>query len=608
MPSFVRRAGLLVLLFLATPLAAQRSARRVIDASAIAAAGWHRLGDIVHALPPGAAASIDGFNHEMSGSRLGFHESSGTRAMWTVRLDGQPTPMQIDGVWLLDLLPVAITQLDSVVITEGARLADGRSALLGTIDLYTRRPRRASIVVDYQHGDESGDPGPYRYTPRTTPNVEKIGPFASVAAAAGLGRGALDVAARFNSLNITDPRFVENLTTPLGRQDDNSVGGSAVLSLGLAGGRHSIIAGRARFSGPLRDPSIGALEWPRIFGSHAGISGSATIGDRPLRYAASATALEVEQLTDAIPLSIGQERIIGDAFVEAPLSATLRAGAGLNIGTQDVGVEHRKRQAARGWIGYSKGSRMLMAAAERSAGATSVSGSARHERTLSDSDVVAVSLDLQSAWIDSDNAWMDGFGSATTHEGRTTAADFRAEISTREMLRLRPTWYLRAFRLSGFQAPANGSAADSTFAARQGVAAGIVVSSSAAATFRVWGRAEVSQMIGEAARGEASMPSGFAEGSASTRTAGNFTLAVLARLAPATRWQSFAATSEREIPATRRLDFSVNKSIWKDRVRAQLVMRNLLNTAERTHPLGAQWNLRTHLAVTVALPSAGATR
>jgi hypothetical protein len=608
MPSFVRRAGPLVLLFLATPVAAQRSARRVIDAPAIAAAGWHRLGDIVNALPPGATASIDGFNHEMSGSRLGFHETSGTRAMWTVRLDGQPTPMQIDGVWLLDLLPVAITQLDSVVITEGARLVDGRATVLGTIDLHSRRPRRVSVVVDYQHGDESGDPGPYRYTPRATPNVEKLGPFASVAAAAGVGRGALDVAARFNSLNITDPRFVENLTTPLGRQDENSAGGSAVLSLDFAGGRHSIVAGRARFSGPLRDPSVGALEWPRIFGSHAGISGSVTVGDRPLRYAVSATSLEVDQLTDVIPLTIGQDRIIGDAFVEAPLSASFRAGTGLSVGTQDISGEHRERRAARGWIGYAEGRRTLTAAAERSAGVMSVSGSARHERTLPDSDVVAVSLDLQSAWIDADYAWMDGFGSAATHEGRTTAADLRAELSTREMLRVRPTWYVRAFRFTGFQAPANGSAADSTFSARQGAAAGIVLSSTTAARVRLWGRAEISQMFGEAARGEASMPSGFAEGSASTRTAGNFTLSVLARLAPATRWQSFAATSEREIPATRRIDFSVNKSIWNDRVRAQLVMRNLLNAAERTHPLGAQWNLRTHLAVTVALPSAGAAR
>jgi hypothetical protein len=32
------------------------------------------------------------------------------------------------------------------------------------------------------------------------------------------------------------------------------------------------------------------------------------------------------------------------------------------------------------------------------------------------------------------------------------------------------------------------------------------------------------------------------------------------------------------------------------------VLRNLFNTAERYHPRGAQWNLRTHLALTIDLP------
>jgi hypothetical protein len=605
---FIRRAGPLVLLLLSTPVAAQRSARRVIDARAIAAAGWHRLGDIVSALPPGAVASVDGFNSEISGSRLGFQEASGIRAMWMVRLDGQPMPMQLDGMWLLDLLPVAITQLDSVVVTEGPRLVDGRAAVLGTIDLHTRRPRRLSLIADYQHGDESGDPGPYRYTARTTPNVEKLGPFASVTAAIGAGVGAIDVAARRNSLNTTDDRLTANLTTPLGRQDVNAAGGSAVMTFEAGGGSHYVVAGRARFSGLMRDPAIGALEWPKIFASHAGVSGSFAMGERFLRYSAAATALDVDQLTDAIPLTIGQERLIGDAFIEAPVSRHFTAGAGMNVGRQDVDVEARERRAARGWLGFSDARGAAVAAVEHSLGGLSISGSARHERTLPDSDVVAVSLNLLTSWTDADNAWMDGFGSAGSHEGRTAAADIRAEISTGELLRLHPTWYVRGFRFAGFRAAANGAASDSSFAARQGVAAGFVVSSSSAARVRLWGRGEISQLIGDAGRGEASLPAGFAEGSATTTTAGNFALALSARFAPATRWPVDATNPESALPSTRRIDFSVNKSVWQDRVRAQLVIRNLLNAAERSHPLGAQWNFRSHLAVTIALPSGASAR
>jgi hypothetical protein len=57
-----------------------------------------------------------------------------------------------------------------------------------------------------------------------------------------------------------------------------------------------------------------------------------------------------------------------------------------------------------------------------------------------------------------------------------------------------------------------------------------------------------------------------------------------------------------EVEATRRIDLSVNKPLWQDRIRTQLVLRNLLNAPERAHPFGAQWNLRTHVAVTVDLP------
>ncbi len=353
---------------------------------------------------------------------------------------------------------------------------------------------------------------------------------------------------------------------------------------------------------------MGTTEWPRIFGNHAGISGAFAVGEQALRYSASATSLEVDQLTGSIPLGIGQERIIGEAFVEAPLSARFTAGAGAHVGQQELSVEKRERRTARGWIGYSESRGNAMVALEQSAGAATVSGAARHARTLPDSEVVVVSLNVLGSWIDSENSWMDGFGSASAHGKRTTAADLRAEITTHELLKMRPTWYLRGFRFAGFETPATGVASDSSFPARQGAAAGIVLSSAPASRLRVWGRAEVSQLFGEASRGEASMPGGFAEATASATTPGNFALALSARFAPATRWSMTAAPAERELPSTQRLDFSVNKSIWHDRVRAQLVMRNLLNADERTHPLGAQWNLRTHLAVTVALPSGATVR
>jgi hypothetical protein len=105
-----------------------------------------------------------------------------------------------------------------------------------------------------------------------------------------------------------------------------------------------------------------------------------------------------------------------------------------------------------------------------------------------------------------------------------------------------------------------------------------------------------------------STPTGFAEASVSGHAPGGFDLGLSGRFAPSAEWPARAASPADELPSTRRVDISANKWMWHDRLRAQLVMRNLFDVADRTHPSGAQWNLRTHLAVTMALPGGTAGR
>lgn len=85
MARYASRAGVLVVLACTTPLGAQRS--RVIDSAGIAAAGWHRLGDIALALPLGTTATIDGFNYALTGSRQGFSRANSAGVSWMVRVD-----------------------------------------------------------------------------------------------------------------------------------------------------------------------------------------------------------------------------------------------------------------------------------------------------------------------------------------------------------------------------------------------------------------------------------------------------------------------------------------------------------------------------------------
>jgi hypothetical protein len=598
-PAF--RAALFALALSTTPAGAQRSARRVVDASGIAAAGWHHLSDIVDALPPGSAASTDGFNYMLSGSRIGFVEASASGARWMVRLDGQAMPVAFEGLSLLDAIPVAITQIDSIVITEGPGVVDGRTTFLGTIDLYTRQPRRGpSAVVDYQHGDESGDPGPYRYTARNSPNVEKLGPFASGAVAMAGSRAAVDIAARYSSLNITDARIASRFPAVSGRlqTDVNASGGSGIVTGRFAGGQHRLIAGRGRFTGLMYLPASGLDRSARVIASHAGVSGNVRANGLALRYAATVTALEVDSLGDILPFGLQQDRVIGDAFVEAGgNAAAFRFGAGANVGRQertaaDSSTTTAQRATERVWITYAKSARSATVGLQHEAGGLRASLSARAERELAKSRQLAMTVVAFNSWVDADNAWMDAFRSPVEHGASNRAADVRVDLTTRRIANILPNWYARGFVFSGLRA--SGSDA--------GIAGGVVASGDIGthSTFAV--RAELSERLGGTAADAGSTPGGFVEAGATTITPGRFRIALSGRYAPRRHWPPLEPDAITSVPEIRRVDFSVNKPLWHDRVRAQLVIRNALNQPEITHPLGAQWNLRTHLAVTVWLP------
>jgi hypothetical protein len=534
------------------------------------------------ALSPGSTASVDGFNHEMTGSRLGFFKASGARANWVVRVDGQLAPVRLAGLWILDLLPVVISQIDSVVIVEGPLLSDGRSATAGTIDVFTRRPPPGvSVTADYQHGDESGDPGPYRYTPRATTNVEKLGPFAS--GALGLGRlsGSLELAARYSSLNVTDERILSRLAST-GRSfqsDVNASGGSGVVAFGT----HSLIAGRGRFTGLMDLPRASDLDQGRVVSTHVGLSG-AVGGARATRYAVSAVELERQPIGAVSPTPMIRE--LWDGLVETQLAPRVHVGLGGTVGRQ-IETVSRTEETARAWAGFANSRVSAQGAVAHAAGRFGASASTRVQWTGRDSALIAVTMTGLDAWDGADFEWMDG---NLDGDDRLRTIEARADMTTGPLVGLIPTWYARGFRHTGraLRGPI------------EGLAGGVAATSKLAAPITAHFRAELNQMLGDAEPGENSTPSGFAEGSLAARVAGGFAIAVSGRYAPGTTWPGPPLG---DVPSTRRVDLSVNKTMWRERIRAQLVTRNLLNADDRTHPGGAQWNLRTHLAVTIALPS-----
>ncbi len=610
------RAGCLALLLISPPAAAQRSSRRVLRAADIATAGWHRLGDVVAALMPGNTASIDGFNASLTDSRLPFAGLSAAGSPdWMVRVDGQRIPVAIDGMWILDALPVAMTQVDSVIVASGTGIIDGQASLLGTIDVYTRRPvRGVSGVGDYQHGDESGDPGPYRYTPRATPNVEKLGPFTSGAFAYAHDGWSIDGAARYSSLNVTDTSISRRFPGIFGQlqSDVNSSGGSGVLTTSLMNGAQYTLGGSGRFTGLLWVPSLRHEEQVHLITTHGGSSGNFRLGTTDVRYGLTSTWMQTKSLgpNSPLPSTILGNRSMSDVFLEVPIArGSAAVGVGANwwwLATIPGTVKGQMRASKRLWVDFFRssdrhGATLALAGADGkiapSVKAWSVTNlGARYELKTSVASIQRLA--------DADGAWIDQTMTRSTSSVRNTRVDeICVELAHHSRSMITPSADLRFVNSPNWQLAAPfGSQAQSfqSFIFGAGVETKPTLHVTASA------RAEAAAVHTQSSSMDAAMrstPVASFRGDVSTVIMTDYRLSASGRFTSATIWPVESVAGEApELPALRRIDVSANKPFWHERIRAQLVVRNVFAADERYHPVGASWNWRTHLALTVALP------
>jgi len=146
--------------------------RQVITRAEIEAAGLYRLPDLYRLLDGVRTATVDGFTWR---AHLGGGDPFGAEA-WTLLLDGSRVEFGLWGEQNLSLLPVAITQVDSVEVWTAPKFVAGHIAR-AVIHIHTARPERgASARGGFGIGNEVGDPGPYRYVPeRSSRNVDKFG-------------------------------------------------------------------------------------------------------------------------------------------------------------------------------------------------------------------------------------------------------------------------------------------------------------------------------------------------------------------------------------------------------------------------------------------------
>lgn len=136
-----------------------------------------RLSDIYSILPQIDLYTLDGYHHTSLRNNL-FEQ---TPADITILINGVNTDFGFLDKVNLSQLPLDPNSIDSIVIKYYPVNYSGNYSAGVLIDFITKElPEDISFSLSYSTGNETGDPGPYRYTKYFSKNVDQFGPNTSI--------------------------------------------------------------------------------------------------------------------------------------------------------------------------------------------------------------------------------------------------------------------------------------------------------------------------------------------------------------------------------------------------------------------------------------------
>ena len=170
---------ILVLLFLTNLITAKNVhidedfiGREVIYSNMIEKSGLFRVGDILLLANKIRVNTLDGFTWSANINGL----SSFQKQNWIILLDGQRLGLNTFNNVNINMLPINITQIDSVEIISVPQIYNGIFTDYGLINIHTKSKSQGTVLTFSQSaGNETGDPGPFAYTKYKSPNVEIVG-------------------------------------------------------------------------------------------------------------------------------------------------------------------------------------------------------------------------------------------------------------------------------------------------------------------------------------------------------------------------------------------------------------------------------------------------
>lgn len=594
------------------------------------AQGVLRLPEILRALPSFEVTSID---HRAFSVAPAGHPAqlSGAPA---VLIDGIPTPVAVFGSAALDRLPLDLEDVAVVEATSVPGLLAGAFRQWGALDLRTRAPDDDALEV---HGsvlaeNPTGDPGPLAYADSSAANVDKLGTGYAVGAGWRLGglsgsagyRYASDLVtdARLNgrTLSLRDPRdgypvirtraawAALRLDAPGGGRHDLRVGGSDRSDYLFVAplGSEVIVRSELRHGGAAGSlPLPASLRWSYTL--HAARNRLEGVTDEPrldpdltITSFGAWTALSLERGPGAVALGAGldgesaESRLLAEA-VETRIVRSQLAGE-IALGRARVGMEVELRRA-RARTESSLGLHAGLPLGDR----TVARASGWHVRDPA--------RPLSDPWTLHGHgyAFLGGAGVEVELAGpetpsRETGALLEVETSGLGRGSLDLSAGVRASRHQGMVLAEASFELDGHIPRPAGPvslfrdARAAVVVGSLAATLRPGRglsaslRYRWSAVTGADVHARAAwmtVPRHRVRQDVIWSPRADLRIGATADVSSATEWPGYEALGRAAIPAAVTLGASLDKSLWEERVRLQVSLRNLLGHHTPLHPLGA---------------------
>ena len=175
---------------------------QVLTQEDIARSGITRLSDLFALVGGWPSTSTEGYHWDaapIGGSRPGA---------WELMVDSIPVDVRALGHHRLNLLPVNLSEVCEVRLYSQPMVISGLAALAGAIHIQTCEPsRNLTVKGTAAAANETGDPGPWRYTPQGGPNVDRSGPVLQSSMAWKSPRLSVRVQAGLDEHHTTDPRI-----------------------------------------------------------------------------------------------------------------------------------------------------------------------------------------------------------------------------------------------------------------------------------------------------------------------------------------------------------------------------------------------------------------